>query len=68
MYMQTETGSQIQKTNLWLLKGRGKGRGTNLGYGINRYKLLCIKQISNKDMLYGTGNYSHYLLFYLFFY
>ena len=26
----------------------GSGGGTNQGYGINRHKLLCIKQISNK--------------------
>ena len=24
------------------------------GYGIKRYKLLCIKQISNKDILYSN--------------
>ena len=28
---------------------------------INRYKLLNIKQI-NKDILYSTGNYTHYLV------
>ena len=33
-----------------------------LGEGTKRYKLLCIKQISSKDTLYSTGNYSHYLL------
>ena len=25
-------------------------------------KLLCIKQVSNKDISYNTGNYSHYFL------
>ena len=58
----TETDSQIQKTNFWLPKERGKGGGTNLRYGINRYKLLYIKQISNKDILYSTGNYIQYLV------
>ena len=29
--------------------------GTNEKYEINRYKLLYIKQISNKDLLYSTG-------------
>ena len=58
----TETESQMYKTNLWLPKRRRKQGGTNQGYGINRYKLLCIKYISNKDTLYGTGNYTHYLV------
>ena len=42
-----ETDSRIQKTNVVTEK-----RGKNQGYGINRYKLLCIKQISNKNILY----------------
>ena len=51
--------SQIQKTNLWLSNGRGKDK---LGYRIIIYKVLCIKQISNKDILYSTKTYSHYLV------
>ena len=39
-------------------EGRGK---TNQGYGINRHKILYIKQISNKDILHSTGNYIPYL-------
>ena len=38
----TEIGSQTQKTNLWLPKGKG-GRGINQGVGINIYTLLYIK-------------------------
>ena len=38
-----------------------------MGCGIKRYKLLCTKQISNKDILYSTGNYSHYYYFFLSF-
>ena len=34
----TETGSQVEKTNLWLPKGRVKWGRTNYGYGINRCK------------------------------
>ena len=34
----TETGSQVEKTNLWLPKGRVKRGRTNYGYGINRCK------------------------------
>ena len=49
-----ETDSHIQKTNLWLQKG--KGRGINWEYGIKRCTLLYTKQINN-DLLYSTGNY-----------
>ena len=55
-----ETDSQAQKTNLWLQKG--KGGEINWEYGINRYTLLYIKQINNKDLLYSTGNYIQYLV------
>ena len=42
---------------------RGKGRGgKNWEFGMNRYTLLYIKQINNKDLLYSTGNYSQYLV------
>ena len=47
-----------------LQKGKGKGGGTNQEYGINRYKLLYIKQISidNKDLLLAQGiNYIQHL-------
>ena len=50
-----------QKTNLWLPKGKGGG-GVNQEFGINRYKLLYIIQINNKDLLYSTGNYIQYLV------
>ena len=36
--------------------------GINQEFGINRYKLLYIKQINNKDLLYSTGNYVQYLV------
>ena len=38
------------------------GGGTNYGFGINRYELLCIKWISNRDMLYSTAKSSHYFV------
>ena len=40
-----EIDSQTQKTNLWLPKWNGCGEGINQEFGINRYKLLYIKQI-----------------------
>ena len=44
---------------------RGKERGelgTNLRYGINRYKLLYINEMNSKDLLYSTRNYSHFII------
>ena len=35
--------------------GRGK-------FGINRYTLLYIKHVNNKDLLYNTGNNIQYLI------
>ena len=43
-------------------KREREGGGINQQYGINRYKLLHIQQISNKDLLYSTGNYIQYLI------
>ena len=40
---------------------RGWGE-KNQQFGINIYTLLYIKQISNKDLLYSTGNYTQYLV------
>ena len=42
MYVQNRNTNK-QKTNLWLPKWRGRGGETNKEYGINIYKLLCIK-------------------------
>ena len=39
-----------------------KRGGINWEFGINRYTLLYIKQIDNKDLLYSTGNYIQYLV------
>ena len=49
-----------QKTNLWLPKG--KGGEINQEFEINVYTLLYIKQITNKDRLYSTGNYTQYFV------
>ena len=39
-----------------------KGEGINQEVGINRYTLLYIKQITNKDLLYRSGNYPQYFI------
>ena len=40
-----------------------KSRGAkNKEFGVSKYKLLYMKQINNKVLLYSTGNYSQYLV------
>ena len=39
-----------------------RGRGINWAFKINRYTLLCIKQINSKYLLYNTENYIQYLV------
>ena len=41
---------------------RGKVGGINQKFGIKRYTLPYIKQITNKDLLYSTGNYTQYFV------
>ena len=55
----TEIDPQTQKTNLWLSKGKGGGEGINQEFGISMYTLLyiLIKKVTDKDLLYSTGNY-----------
>ena len=36
--------------------------GTNLEFGINIYTLLHIKEITNKNLLYSTGNSTQYFV------
>lgn len=40
-------------------KGKG-GREINQELGSNIYTLLYVKETSNKDVLYSTGNYTQY--------
>ena len=48
-----ETDAQAQKTNLQVPKGKGGGGGINWEFGICRYKLLYVKQVNNKVLLYS---------------
>ena len=50
--------SQMQKTNLWLPDD--KGGGINWEIGIDIYTLLYIKQVTNKNLQYSTGNSTQY--------
>lgn len=50
----TETDSYRKQTYSYQ---RGGSRRNKLGVGDYSYKLLYIKQISNKDLLYTTRNW-----------
>ena len=56
-----EIETQTQKTNVWTPREEG-GVGMNWEIGIDIYTLLIlyIKQITNKDLLYSTGNSTQY--------
>ena len=45
----------MKKTSFWLPGGKREG-GINWEIGIDIYTLLCVKQITNKDLLHSTGN------------
>ena len=57
----TETDSQTEN-NLQLPKGKGGRGGINQEFGINKYMLLYLKSINNKDLLSNTGDYIQYLV------
>ena len=46
---------QTHRTNLWLL-GEGWAEGIDREIGRDRYTLLYLKLITNKDLLYSTQN------------
>ena len=53
--------TQIQRTTVWIPKGMSGG-GMNCEIGIYIYTplILCIKWISNKNLLYSPGNPAQY--------
>ena len=56
----TEIESQIQKTNMITMGGRG-GRRDKLGdWDWHIHATIYIKQVTNKDLLYSTGNSTQY--------
>ena len=51
----------MQRTNTWTPKGEsgvegGGGDGMNCEIGIDIYTLICIKQVTNKNLLYKKIN------------
>ena len=53
----TETDSETWRTDLWLPRGEGAGRGMDWEFGVSRCKLLHIEWINNEVLLYNTGKY-----------
>ena len=55
-----EIETQMKRTNIWIPRGKvGRGwRGMNWEIGIDIYILLtlCIKLVTNENLLYSTGN------------
>ena len=39
-----------------VVRGEGAGEGTVREFGMHTYTLLYLKWITNKDLLYSTGN------------
>ena len=50
------------ENKLSVTKGKKGGGGINQEFQMSRYKLLYIKKINDKDLLYSTGNYIQYLV------
>ena len=55
-----EIETQMQRTNVWTPRGEsgrdGGGGVMNWEIGIDIYTLICIKQITNKNLLYKKIN------------
>ena len=60
--MYTQNRNRLTDTqNKFMVTKQEEGVTMNYEYGINRYKILFIRQISNKDLLYSRENYTQYL-------
>ena len=46
--------------DLWLPRGEGLWEGIVRDSGTDMYTLLYLKQATNKDLLYSTGNSAQY--------
>ena len=58
-----EIETQMQRTNVWTPRGESEvvgGGRMNWEIGNYIYTLICIKQITNKNLLNSTGNSTQY--------
>ena len=55
-----EIETQMQRTNVWTQRGESSGGGgggvMNWEIGIDMYTLMCIKWMTNKNLLYKKIN------------
>ena len=58
----TEIDPQTQKRDMWLPKGKQEVGINQQELGINKYMLLYIKQMTNKDLLCSIENYTQYFI------
>ena len=61
MNLFTKQNRLTYKESKFMFTKGESGGGINQA-GINIYTLLCIKYITNKDLLYSQGNYTQYLI------
>ena len=51
-----KTDSYTWRSDLWLPRVRGEGRGMDCKFGVGRCKLLHLEWMNNKVLMYSTGN------------
>ena len=56
MGRETQNLKKVYKENKLMYTNREEGGGMNWEMRIDIYTLLCIKQITNENLLYSTGN------------
>ena len=55
----TATDSQIQRTDLWVPRGR-QGEGEDLEFGVNGCKVSCVGWMNSTVLLSSTGSCIQY--------
>ena len=56
MYLQNRNGLTDLENEFMVTRREGWGKGIVREFGIDMYTLLYFKWITNKDLLYSTGN------------
>ena len=59
-YLQNRNRLTDLENELMVTRGEGSGGGVDWEFGIDMYTLLYLKEITNKDLLYSTGNSAQY--------
>ena len=62
LYTKQKQTHRHRKQTYSYQRGKGGWGGINQEFGINIYTLLYMKQITKKDLLYSTGNYTKYFV------